>query len=798
MEGSGLGPTAERSSRNDAVRAEDAVSMADQMAAALHRLVSAPDTAAAADVIASFPPIRQPAALALLDARARRAAANGGERLARRLSNRVELLAGTTAAGPLQVLVDLGHAERALLSPSATGRPAPEDVERARQSVTSLMAASPDSYPRPLWPPVWDTVARLSTRLAELNENPVWIEVAVSATRRAVELAPADGPELARQLNNLSVRLARLHAASGDDAVLEEAHATAQRAVDLTDQASPELAGRLGNLANRLAELYHTGAGRAALDEAVSVARQAVAAAAPQAAELPALLDNLSAHLLASFDVGGPRVRLDEAVSVARRAAQLTPRGTPAHVARLDGLALRLTAQGTAKGDEQALAEGIEASRQALQMAPSDSVWWVGLTLALALVRRAQAASDRAAALDGAEATLTTLGALPPPAPRGRPGPLTGEHTDRLAALAVTLGQLYARFGEARLAEAAVAAARAALAHTPVTSPARSARTSELAALLSSTHPGGDERAALTEAVALCRSLVDQTPVDVPHRWLYHEQLAHHLGELHRLDADPDTITAAVAEARRALEVSQLAGRAAAARPARSGSAGVANEATNRPGVPTEADRTRLVHALSLLLARQYGATRRPAVLEEALVTAREAAAATPAEGVERARRYHDLSARLLEQYGLNPDTVVLEEAAAAGRTAVESARADDPARAAYLNNLANALARLHVTTGSWMCSTRRCRWPGRRSRPALAGRRCWPAGCPSWRPASRSCTGPPAPAPPLTKRWRRRAGRWPPPPTGGPTSTAVSATWPTGSWSWRPPSPAPRYWPKR
>ena len=426
MEGSGFGPLAEGSSPDDTVRLEDAVSLADQMAAALHRLVSAPDTASAADVIASFPPIRQPAALALLDARARLAAANGRDKLARRLWNRVELLAGTTAAGPLQVLVDLGHAERALLgASSATGRPAPEDIERARQSVTNLMAASPETYPRPLWPPVWDTVARLSTRLAELNENPVWIEVAVSATRRAVELAPPDGPELARQLNNLSVRLARLHGASGDDSVLEEAHATAQRAVDLTDQNSPELAGRLGNLANRLAEIYHAGGGRAALDEAVGVARQAVAAAPPRAAELPALLDNLSAHLLESFDVGGPRVRLDEAVSVARRAVELTPRGTPAHVARLDGLALRLTAQGTAKGDEQALTEGIEAARQALQLAPTDSVWWVGLTLALALVRRAQAASASLAS------TTSGLRPLASRATAGGPSAASSEVDDR-------------------------------------------------------------------------------------------------------------------------------------------------------------------------------------------------------------------------------------------------------------------------------------------------------------------------------------------------------------------------------
>lgn len=257
-----------------------------------------------------------------------------------------------------------------------------EDLDQAVNVARRAAEATPPGHPT-LGAVLSNLGNTLHTRFNRVSSTNDLME-AVDIGRRAVEATPADGPQLAVRLSNFASalhswprpietpyelirpadalparRLLRY------DADLELAITLSRRVVEIASADHPEWAMFLSNLGNALGSRFDRLGSMTDLDEAIIFGHHAIEAAPAGHPGLSSYRSNLGYRLLIRFIQIGDLADLDNAVAVSRQAVDATPAGHPALAARLVGLGAALYARSKHVDLTSDLDQSLEAWEQA-------------------------------------------------------------------------------------------------------------------------------------------------------------------------------------------------------------------------------------------------------------------------------------------------------------------------------------------------------------------------------------------------------------------------------------------------
>ncbi|WBB52447.1 hypothetical protein [Verrucosispora sp. WMMD573] len=558
----------------------------------------------------------------------------------------------------------------------------PADLDTAVAALRAATAAAPGGVY------LSNLAAALITRHT-ISADSGDLTAAQAAARAAVTGPGHDDQSLADATAVLCLVLTRGYDVSGDPNILAEAITAGEQAVRLGG--GPEA---LTNLAVALVNRYLMTGFVADLDTAVDLGRQAAAdsTAAGQAINLSNLADTLQLR----FAAGAPSNVLDEAVDVAAKAVAVAGPDDPGQVTYLANLGAAHLTRHEITGHDDDLEAALAAARSAVDAAgPAHRARPLAeTTLGLALLARYET--------DGAPADLDEAVLLARAAAAAETG--VNDRISCLGNLYAALQQLFARDGEPALLDEAVnAAAEAArlaggTAHAAVT---QSNLSAAHGLRQEATGAPADVEAAVDAAQ---RAVVATSPGDRALAARYGNLSAARLARFTQFGALTD-LDDAITAARQAVAVStgpavlatSRSGLAAAlyhrftvvqdcadldeaVDAARASVAGSPKEAPERPG--------RRANLASVLMVRD-----RPDDLDEAIEQYQEAVAAVTGAPVLRAALQSNLAHALSRRYMLTGSAADLTAAISVGREALESAGSRPvPDRATYLVNLARAL----------------------------------------------------------------------------------------------------------
>jgi tetratricopeptide (TPR) repeat protein len=199
------------------------------------------------------------------------------------------------------------------------------------------------------------------------------LDRALGLWMRAVQLTPADSPDLPSILNNLGTGLSARYARSGELEDLRRAIESYERAVQLTPADSPDLPSRLNNLGNGLRARYARSGELEDLRRAIESYERAVQLTPADSPDLPSILNNLGTGLHDRYARSGELEDLQRAIESYERAVQLTPADSPDLPGFLNNLGNGLRARYARSGELEDLRRAIESYERAVQLTPADS-----------------------------------------------------------------------------------------------------------------------------------------------------------------------------------------------------------------------------------------------------------------------------------------------------------------------------------------------------------------------------------------------------------------------------------------
>jgi tetratricopeptide (TPR) repeat protein len=200
----------------------------------------------------------------------------------------------------------------------------------------------------------------------------------VSSLQAKFGRSPND--EALREAGRLATLANSLHAnfkRAGEVADLDEAITASRRALEVAPASDPDCLGRLTNLGNYLHARYTHSGDVADLDEAIDLRRQALEATTAQKAITAAplyramVLSNLGACLAARFDRSQDVADLDEAIDSGRQALKATPSNAPHRGWVMSNIASYLYSRYRYSEDVADLDAAIHVGRQALEATPA-------------------------------------------------------------------------------------------------------------------------------------------------------------------------------------------------------------------------------------------------------------------------------------------------------------------------------------------------------------------------------------------------------------------------------------------
>lgn len=452
----------------------------------------------------------------------------------------------------------------------------------------------------------------------------------------------------------------------------------------------------LFNLSQALRAWFEASRDPDALEEAISAVRAAENEFRPDDARRTLALQNLAGLLEERFEDTADEASLDESVEIWRRAVAQSEPADAQHPARLSGLSIALRMRYEQAGDRGGLEESVTAARQAVAAATALAVPAVSMMsmLAAALGARYRAGGhpediNEAVNLDRAAAE------------HAEPG--SRERVSFLHNLSTTLSLRYKREGRDQDLEDSIAAERTAL--TEAAGDRDDPHLAGLAVGLLDRYHRTGRLADLNEAVQAARAVTGQPGVYQAERLsnlgLVLRVSFEHTGDLADIDAAVEAGCAAVATTgggqkrgahltnlssslqlrfKRTVDTSDLDAAIEASRDA---------VASCPPGHP---DRPGAASVLGLALkmrvevgdwsGRQEDLSR---ILDETVIVAREAVAATAADDTGRSGRLANLSEALSVRFTWNKRPADADEALEAAQAALLPLPRDHPARAGGL-----------------------------------------------------------------------------------------------------------------
>jgi hypothetical protein len=270
--------------------------------------------------------------------------------------------------GRAMILNDLGNVLRALAAqtPDPDGNRAllAESIQAGRDAVSAYPADHPDHA---------TALCNLSNTLQcewERSGELAVLAEAVHCAREALATAAEDDLFGRAYLVALSEGLRLLGAATGQAAVLREAARGYRTLQASTSRDDPERAGILNNHAFVLQELYQRTGDTADLDEAIRMMREALDTAPPGDHDQAGHLNNLGVALQLRFERTGDVESLRAAAEAGRQAVAATPMGSPSRATYLGNLAGALRLLHPVNGDLATLEEAVATVRAAADAAP--------------------------------------------------------------------------------------------------------------------------------------------------------------------------------------------------------------------------------------------------------------------------------------------------------------------------------------------------------------------------------------------------------------------------------------------
>lgn len=489
----------------------------------------------------------------------------------------------------------------------------------------------------------------------ERDGDPVHLDGAIEAGRRAVLGVAAGGTDEAMRMTGLGVALRlRFEESGGDADDLDEAEKWCRLAVECVPVDDP----------------FRRSAERAVADVA-----------------------------LTRYESYGGRDVIGAAIDAYRVAAQPRP-GHPADAAALAGLSVALRLRHDRFGGADTLAEAIRSADQAVRAAddPAERAQYLG-DLALALGSRYEATLELADAAEAVEAHRSAVSLMPARHPQryvleanlGRALRFYGQHADDIDSVLE-----------------AVALRRAALAAIPGDARHRAEIESELAMDLIACFELAGEETALDEALVHARQAATLSS-GTPHEAAASTNLGHTLRTLYVRSSDERYFEEALRACRTAVDL---------AREDDESLPGYRSNLSNilLSGFEQTGDRARLNEAIDLARSAAYDGARwrvtEPSLLSnignlltiryeisgdldslrEAVNASRQAVEASADRPAERPGHLANLGRTTLVLYERTRVREQLRDAVAACRNAVEACRPDDPDRPLFLHSLGNAL----------------------------------------------------------------------------------------------------------
>ncbi|RXW11740.1 hypothetical protein EST38_g14115 [Candolleomyces aberdarensis] len=196
------------------------------------------------------------------------------------------------------------------------------------------------------------------------------IAESIAATQKAVNLAPADHPDLPGLLINLGNSfLSRFERTSAPSDIGEVIVAT-QRVVELLPAGHPDLPAILGNLGIWFTRRFECTCALSDVDESISATQQAVNLSPADHPDLPDMLINLAGSLLSRFEHTETLSDIDESISANQQAVELTPSGHPNLPMMLRKLGVSFTERFKCTAVLSDIDESIAARRKAVELTP--------------------------------------------------------------------------------------------------------------------------------------------------------------------------------------------------------------------------------------------------------------------------------------------------------------------------------------------------------------------------------------------------------------------------------------------
>ncbi|MEU1964850.1 CHAT domain-containing tetratricopeptide repeat protein [Micromonospora sediminicola] len=217
----------------------------------------------------------------------------------------------------------------------------------------------------------------------DLSGDASFLEEALEAGRKAVEVAPPADEHLFSHLGSLGNALERSFENSGLHSHLDEAVKVMRRAVEVAPTAN-DRARTLHSLANVLSTRFDRYGDASDLKHALRVRREACDVLGPDDPELPSLLNALGTTLRLKFQHHRDTADLDEAIETLYRAKAAMDPDDPELALTLHNLAHALQDLFRVVGDVTDLAQAIELLRQALASSNLTSIERAKMTSGLA------------------------------------------------------------------------------------------------------------------------------------------------------------------------------------------------------------------------------------------------------------------------------------------------------------------------------------------------------------------------------------------------------------------------------
>jgi tetratricopeptide (TPR) repeat protein len=504
---------------------------------------------------------------------------------------------------------------------------------------------------------LWTTPSSNTAKMADLEDL-------IRAARKAVDAAPGDHPDRARQLSKLAFHLHNRYSRAGELDDLEDAIRTGRAALNGTPQDDPTRLQRLINLCVYVGNKFKSTDAAADLEEAIKTTQEAVISIPPDYPNRATLLNKLALLLGVRYSKTSSITDIEEAIRIQREVLDTGSQDHPNRLVWISNLGGFLNGRYERTGAIVDIDEATQICRSVVDIVPAESpVRLVYLNNLGSILSERYLRVGKMADLDEAIRIAKEVIAS-----------LSNDHPDRFRMMnnyGNLLGDRYLRTGAMTDLEEVLQVGEQVLDLLPSDSPERAICLSNFAIQLSRRYERMGTIADLDRAIRIGKEAVEISPEG---------QRANCLNNLGILLKDQYLVTAALGDLEYAIRMQQQAVNA----------------------IPKDhPDVVVYLHNLGGLLRTRFLTTRATTDLEEAHRIGRQVVDICPKDHLNRAAYLNTLGVLLGDLFAKKGAIADLEEAVQVAQEAADATGEDHPQRATRLTNLGDRLGDRFTRTGA-------------------------------------------------------------------------------------------------